>query len=233
VKWNGGFTSAYASTHTSVADMVGSAGDFETRTWDEIPLLEGWDDVFVDWFNARGDVAVRHIQIPGMRFWLRQPYVDLVGQTRNPFSFHLERPTGNWITEYVGVLPYSGRTTTMFMSNLDNDPIRMKPGDHIVIDQPYSRFYDLPNIDATISASTDKVTVTSNCAQMGPGIVYVSVHRPNFSKSQYRTGPFNFNNQFVANFATGATYNITSGDKVDIYCRAMYGDIFAKTVTVP
>jgi hypothetical protein len=231
VKWNGGFTSDYSTTHTSVAQMVGPPGDFATSSWDETPLLEGWDDVFVDWFNARGDMAIRHIQVAGIRLWLRQPFMEMVGNMRTEFAVELQRPSGNWIADYNGRLPYSGYATTLFQNNADNELIRLKAGDHVVVTIPYSRDYDLPTMNATISTSADKVTVTSNCNLMGPGIAYVVVHSRNFSKAQYRTGYFSPGGQFVANFATSPAYNVAAGDKVDVYCRAMYGDVFAKTFT--
>jgi hypothetical protein len=231
VKWNGGFTSDYSTTHTSIAQMIGSPGDFETNTWDETPLLEGWDNVFVNWFNARGDVAIRQIEVAGIRLWLRQPFMEMVGNMRTEFAVELQRPTGNWIADYSGRLPYSGYATTVFQNNADNELLRLKSGDHLIVTMPYSRDYDLPTMSATISTSTDKVTFTSNCNLMGPGIAYVVVHNRSYSKSQYRTGYFTPGGQFVANFATSPAYNIAAGDKVDVYCRAMYGDVFAKTFT--
>jgi hypothetical protein len=233
VKWNGGFTSEYTTTHTSIAQMVGSAGDFETSTWDEIPLLEGWDEVFVEWFNARGDAAVRHIRIGGVRLWLRQPFVEIVGNMRSQFAIELQRPAGTWVTDVNGSLPYSGYAVALFQSNLDNETIRLRPGDRVIVSSPSGRTYDLPTINATINKATDRVTVNSTCNYVGPGIVYVVVRKADMSKSQHRTGYLSPGGQFDANFATGQKWNIVSGDKVDIYCRAMYGDEFAKTFTVP
>ena len=63
----------------------------------------------------------------------------------------------------------------------------------------------------------------------------VEAHSRDFVKDGVRLGMQSnpMGGTFLANFATSPSVNISSGDKVDIFCKMDTGDVVAQTLTVP
>ncbi len=88
----------------------------------------------------------------------------------------------------------------------------------------------MPGITATIDKSANKVT--ANCG-LGTNVgIRIDARTRDLSKFQSRAGFTNGSGVFVANYATSPTYDIVTGDKVDVYCKLPPGDVVAKTFTV-
>ncbi len=54
ITYNGGFAPTTASVHTAVPSLCCPTA-YQADTWDTAPNLKGWDEVYTEWSNARGD----------------------------------------------------------------------------------------------------------------------------------------------------------------------------------
>jgi len=222
--YEGGFSEATGSWHSSVPTPSGGA--YSTTTWDTNPDIAPWDDIYVAWVNARGDTFVRYAQATGVQVWVRQQFFEAVGNPGAAFSVGLLDYTLSLIADGSGRFNRNGRIAGDFL-DADGDPIHARPGNRIDF-AGYS--FDIPLITSTANKTSDKVTVSCG---LGGGIgVLVQVRTRDVSKVSGRTG-FITGTGFVANFATAPAYNIVSGDKVDVFCKADNGNVIAQTFTVP
>lgn len=228
ITYEGGFGLATALLHTALPKRYGDEYWTDNTTWDDNPLIAGWDEVFVEWSNARGDTFVRQATAQGSLIWINRSIVQVASNPRGWFAGHLERPQGTEIAGFSGYVMPNGLGTAYFYG-ADDEPIKVRAGD--IVYGPFEYSQTVPQITAVINKTTDRVTVNCLTPNAGWGM-RVDVHTRDFTKSQTRAG-FASDSGYVANFAASPAYNIVAGDKVDVYCKLNSGDIFARTFTVP
>lgn len=234
--YDGGFGAPMAHDALPTFTPNTSIQDYTTTgTWDAAPDIEGWDDVFAAWVGTRGDTFVRFLTAEAMRLWIRQPFVDIVGNPGSYTHINLEHPIAGLVGDIDARINIFGSAAFATWADGDGESVRARPGNHVSADFASDAELDIPTIAATISKSTDRVTVDCNIAESGQTGVLVTARNRDFSKFGDRLG---FQNNvsggtFLANFASGGAVNIVSGDKIDVYCKYATGDVVAQTFTVP
>jgi len=231
--YEGGFAFPAPSQSQSEPTFTPDTGvqSYTTTSWDAAPDIKGWDDVYAIWENARGDAFVRQAVAEGIRVWMRQPFVELVGNPGEMVSVDLYRG-GPLIAEADARLNLFGAAQTSF-SDLDGDTARTKPADYVLPNFAADADFIVPNMLVTLNKTTDRVTVDCNITETGLTGVEVVAYKP--GQTEVRLGFQNnaSNGTFLANFASGGAFNIASGGKVDVYCKMATGDVIAQTFTIP
>ena len=221
--YNGGFAVADGSWH--VASVPPAEGDYTATSWDDSPNIKGWDEVYTEWSDARGDTFVRFVRALGIELWVRQSSFRVVGNPGALVDVGLETYNFELIADVQAQLNRSGSYTGDFVDG-DGDSVRIKPGN--TLGGTISLGGDqIPGITAFISKFEDSVGVNCHLGAVG---VEVVVHTRDYSKVAYRIGwigPF----EFQANFKTNPSFDIVSGTKIDVYCKFATGDIQAQTFT--
>ena len=235
--YDGGFGSplAHEAQPTFTAD-TGVQSYTTGATWDAAPDIQGGDDVFAVWIGTRGDTFVRQLTAEAMQVWIRQPFVNFIGNPGDLIHADLESSLAvHRADANVAITTFGGGAAGTW-ADADGDTVRARPGDHVLADfASDAADVVLPTISATINKSTDRVTVDCNITESGQTGVLVQARKLNFSDFAARFG-FQSNasgGTFVANFANNDAVNIAAGDKVDVYCKYATGDIAAQTFTVP
>ena len=223
--YDGGFAEAFGSWHSSTP--VPSAGSYETSSWDTSPQIASWDDVYVSWVNTRGDTFVRYVAATGVRVWVRQQFFEATGNPGAVATVGLLDFSLSLLADGSGRFDRNGQFVGDFL-DADGDPVRIKAGNKIDF---AGASFDIPIITATANKSTDRVTATCGLGS-GHGVL-VQIRTRDLSKSSRRTGFIDGGGTFVANFGGAPSYNIVSGDKIDIFCKVDSGNVVARTFTVP
>lgn len=228
VTYEGGFAlNGWQLLHLSSPAVV--SGTFTTSGWDSAPDIRGWDDVYVDWINARGDTAVRYFAAEGMRIWLRQQFLEVTGNPGQAVSVSLER-SASPLADSDGRLNRDGRLSADFL-DADGDPIRVIAGDEISADFAGDASFTVPTMIVSINKTTDDVEVDCG-TEAGLGVL-VLVHPRDLSKvgsrAWYEPGGASYT---IFDFSSSPAYNIVAGEKVDVFCKLPTGDVFAKSFTV-
>ncbi len=218
------FNSSTAIAHVSTPTSD-DTGFFNAQSWDAPPDIRGWDDVYVDLVNVRGDTFSRYVAAEAVRVWIRQPFVQIVGNPGISSDLRLTRGPDelSYTTQH---LPLSGQLATSFV-DADGDGIRVAPGDEIGSNLSFDLSFVVPNVTAQISKTTDRAAVDCGVnANLGVAVV---AHTRDYTRSQTRLGLTDLTGFYSANFAA---YDLRSGDKVDVYCKLSAGDVVARTFTI-
>jgi hypothetical protein len=227
--WHGGFTAAGMTEHTAYPHLSNTTYTVAPTDWDVAPDIKGWDDVYAIWYGERG-TFVRGMQAEGIRVWVRQAFIDVVGNRGQVVNVQLNQTEGGaWKGEAHAGLGISGEWFGGFVDECC-DLIKTKPGNEVVADFASDAHFVIPAITADINKSTDRVT--ADCG-LGAGYgIAIEAHRRDFSASSIRRGT-TVSGSTLANFTQTPTFDIKSGDKVDVHCKLPTGDLIVRTLTVP
>jgi hypothetical protein len=190
--------------------------------------IMGYDEAYLFWENARGDLVIRTAVAEGMTVWIGRAFTSVVGKPGT--SVAIELKDGVDVIGRTGGYLWEGDNGFYFFDE-DGERARAGVGDDVTADFAADADFTLPSITAVISKTADRVT--ADCG-LGPGIgVLVQVYARDGAGLRERVGLTNGSGDFVANFAAAPTHNVVAGDKVDVYCKLASGDIVARRFTVP
>jgi hypothetical protein len=192
--------------------------------------IKGWDDVYAQWTNARGDEFWRYVPAEGVQVWIGQPWANIVGNPGENVQIDLTNGVSTTFGTTGGRLDFWGERRGQF---LDDDVDSVRPAVSQTIDCDFATDADfvIPDFSAIPNPGTDRVA--GDCGGDPDIGWFVRVHTRSYSAEETRTGFTTASGDFNARFDQSPTYNIRSGDKVDVFCKRGSGDVVARSYTVP
>jgi hypothetical protein len=222
ITYDGAFVASNDYNSSAVSNNSG-AYFFDASTAD----IMGYDDVYLFWGNARGDLVIRYAAAEAITVWIGRAVTSVVGN--HGTDVDLELKDGVDVIGRSGGYLWEGRNGFYFYDD-DGSRVRAAVGNDVNANFAPDADFTLPNITAVISKSADRVT--ADCG-LGAGFgVAVDVYARDGTGFRSRVGITDGSGDFEANFAASPTHNIVAGDKVDVFCKLLSGDIVARRLTV-
>lgn len=232
-----------AGAHLSIDCGGGPFGAFEPCQWHknvtvnnagnwqaQIPFdVYGGFRMHASWFNSYGDLVTRNVTVPYFQVFLGQARFS--GIARHDITATVDLQDASMVDKGSGSGhsdPYSGWFTGQLRDS-GNNLVDVDPGDYVSSNVAPNASFQVPEIDATATASDDHVW--GQCELVGPYMgVFVELYRNGHLRGAawegFTDGTFDFD--FQETFPDRA--NIMVGDKLFIKCIQDEGDFAVKVI---
>jgi hypothetical protein len=194
--------------------------------------MRGWDWLNVEWVNGHGDLAYVDHYTPTLKIWVGRPDgVSAWGYLNPgaPIDVSLQDSSHIVKGQASDGADRNGYWEGDFVKPNNGGFVRAIAGDFIDA-TPYigsDANWEVPAIPVSATASNDKVSGTCQPSEGWEVSAYSNVAK--------RFGTTNGMTNASGAFHTDLTsqMNLQSGDKVDVYCKLVSGDVVARHITVP